>query len=137
MLSRTGFLFMKEWLKQGQISILEGEVEAGVLQTFQSGSEGCQQPVSRLQHGMVHGDVKPFNVVMDQTDEGWRWRYIDYSGLSYTNHYLDPDLLSEGSSYYRHNKADGLSDLFALLLTVVEILLEIPPCCQALPPNFC
>ena len=40
MLSRTGFLFIKEWLKQGQISILEGEVEAGVLQTFQSGSEG-------------------------------------------------------------------------------------------------
>lgn len=103
------------------------------LRLIHQGLQGLQ--VLWTQHGMVHGDVKPFNVVMDQTDEGWRWRYIDYSGLSYTNHYLDPDLLSEGSSYYRHNKADGLSDLFALLLTVVEILLEIPPCCQALPPN--
>ena len=61
------------------------------LRLIHQGLQGLQ--VLWTQHGMVHGDVKPFNVGMDQTNEGWRWRYIDYGGLSYTNHYLDPDFL--------------------------------------------
>ena len=79
--------FLREWVPGRRLSDID--ITAATLENREKWRSQISETTERLhEHGLVGGDGKPSNIVIDQKDDAW---LIEFGG-GYTNGWVDQEL---------------------------------------------
>jgi serine/threonine protein kinase len=135
----AGVLFIAmRYVSGGDVrTLIEAEGTLSPVRAAEIASQAASALDAAHAHGLVHRDVKPGNILLDQASGGGRDHvYLSDFGLS--KHSLSPSTLTSTGQFMgtldyvspeqiQGHPVDGRADQYALACAVVEMLTGTPP----------